>query len=454
MSYSTKYGRKPFERASKSSHRHIINDPEVRKTLAMLNFPLKLADLSVKGKTIAFTPDKNSSILNIIAVDSGYTEIEVRPGFPSSLITFFQFGVLPLPLSEIKKLNNIIHISPEDMAKLNNIDRLKLVLPTKGVRKEGMSSLQETIRVSIHDFFSKETLGFDNSLLDTLKWFVFRQYKGNARTFEERRWKLSSNPLLNIDSENDNSVLLYEDQLHSDGTFTCSSTGKKLYLIDIFRFHEIINEETGATGIYSYLAGVIEHIIAIHMIRQILLSRPKALTENLFIMDRPTGFFGQTARLHVLMIELINWLFDHHQIYWAGIEKSGAFVDHAMEIQNLMPSGSILILDDQYIYRYISLGEEQPNRAYADTSYYGHKIIFKTPRGSMHVISIPVRSLKKSPKTEDLPNLQKILTHIEQLHCDKYDSAIIPIALVNNLVSLSDQPSKQILKSFAKLSIL
>lgn len=453
MGYSSTYTKKPFERASKTSHRHIINDPEVNSTLAMLDFPLKLEDLSVAGKTIQFVPYKHSSINTIIVVDSGNTEIEVRPGFPSSLITFFQFGALLLKLLDVKSLNKITHISPEDMSRLNNIDRVKLALPTKGVRRKGMSSLQQTIRFTIHDFFSKETLGSDNSLLDTLKWFVFRQYKQEERTSQDRTWELSSNPFLVEYMQDGTHVQLHEDKMNLDGTFICPLTGKTLYLIDIFRFHEIINEEAGATGICSYLAGVIEHIISIHIIRQLLHSHPEALSKILFIMDRPTGFFGQTARLHVLMSELINWLFDHHQLYWAGIEKSGAFVDHATEIRDLMSNGSILLLNDQYIYRYISPGEEQPTRAYADTSYYGHKVIFKTPKGNMYVVSVPVRDLKKDPALEDLPNLQQILTHIEELHCDMYDSALIPIALVNKLVSLSDQPSNQILKSFAKSSI-
>jgi hypothetical protein len=448
MGYSST-GRKPFERASKSSHHHIVNDPEVKTTLESLDFPLRSEDLSVNGKTVPFVPNKNSNISNIVAVDCGYTEVEVRKGFPSSLIHFFQFGALLFSRKDLQALDQAPHIAPEDMAKLNNIERLKLPLPTKGVRRKGTSSLQQTVRLTIHNFLSKETLGEENSLLDTLRWFVFRHYKQKERTAADGIWELSSNPLLNSSG----SIQLHEDQIHQNDTFTCPVTGGILYLIDIFRLHEIIDEETGATGICGYLAGVVEHLIAIHIIRHLLISQPKILSETLFIMDRPTGFFGQTARLHVLMEELVNWLFDHHQIYWAGIEKNGAVVDHANEIRSLMPNGSILVLDNNHIYRYISPGEALQNRPYADTSYYGHKVIFKTPKGQMHVVSVPVPELMKEPKLVDLPNLQTILTHIDELHCDMYDSALIPIALVNKLVSLSAHPSSEILKKFAQASV-
>ena len=203
----------------------------------------------------------------------------------------------------------------------------------------------------------------------------------------------------------------------------------------------------------GYLAGVIEHIVVIHIIRHVLQNQPGILKNVLFIMDRPTGFFGQTARLHVLMNELVCWLLDNHDLLLAGLEKSGAFVDHARDLQHVMPAGSYLILGDKYIYRYISPGQEDANSPYASTSYYGHKVIFKTRAGQMHVVSMPVRELKKEPKKDDLPNLDLVLTHIEELHCDMYDSALIPVALVNKLVSLAAHPSSQILKHFAKASI-
>ncbi len=71
----------------------------------------------------------------------------------------------------------------------------------------------------------------------------------------------------------------------------------------------------------------------------------------------------------------------------------------------------------------------------------------------MHVLSVPVRELKKSPIPGDLPGLQVVLANVEALHCDMYDSALFPVALVNKLVSLSAHPSQRILQKFANQSI-
>lgn len=71
----------------------------------------------------------------------------------------------------------------------------------------------------------------------------------------------------------------------------------------------------------------------------------------------------------------------------------------------------------------------------------------------MYVVSIPVRELKKKPLAADLPNLQVILNNVEALHCDMYDSALFPVALVNKLVSLSAHPSQRILQKFANQTV-
>ena len=289
--------------------------------------------------------------------------------------------------------------------------------------------------------------GEEGSLLDTLAWFVFRRYK-HSQTTQDTLWEVGSHPL-GLDGK----VQFNADAMSKTFTFTCPTTQQELLLTDVFRLHERVEEETGAAGVAGYIAGVVEHLVLLHVIKNLVKKNPAALKQVLFIMDRPTGWFGVTAPMHKLMLELNNWLFEHHNIFIAGLEKSGAFVEHAAAIQTTMPVGSILVLSDDYIYRHISPGEQDPVRAYAATSYYGHKVIFRSRQGQMYVVSLPVKVLKKSPAVEDLPNLHAILTHVEQLHCDMFENALLPVALANKLVSLSAHPSSQILKAFAKSTV-
>ncbi|MBO1058143.1 MAG: DNA double-strand break repair nuclease NurA [Dolichospermum sp. JUN01] len=449
MGYTSKNNRRPFESASKASHHHIINDPEVQAVMQRIEEPPQVDDISIEQLIQDFEPPDNNPIEAIIAVDGGYTEVVLNRDFPSRSIHFLQFGALFFKLEDLAEIDSLAFIDPKDMAKLKNIQRLKLALPTRNLCFKDTNTLKETVLKAIYEFFLKSNLDEDKSLIDTLAWFVFRRYKLGKKTEQDKCRTLKKNPL----SEDGNSVDLREEEMNSDYTFTCPETGGKIYLTDIFRFYEILDEETGAEGILGYLVNVIEHIIIIHIIRLLINKQPEMLKKVLFIKDGSTGFFGQTAQLHEPMIDLVNWLFDKHNILLAGLEKSGAFVDHAQDIQNKLESGKALILSDNYIYRYILPGTGDPKNPYAHTSNYGHKVIFKTRNGQMYVVAVPVKELKKNPTINDLPNLQIILDNVEKLHCDMYDSALFPVALVNKLVSLSAHPSQGILKKFASQNI-
>jgi hypothetical protein len=124
-------------------------------------------------------------------------------------------------------------------------------------------------------------------------------------------------------------------------------------------------------------------------------------------------------------------------------------VEHADEIIGKLDPGTVLILDNDYIYRYVLPGKADPANPYGRTTYYSNKLIFKTRRGWVYVVSLPTRQSLAYPTEDDLENLSEILTNIEKLRCDMYDNALVPVALANKLVSLANHPSSRILQKFA-----
>ena len=229
----------------------------------------------------------------------------------------------------------------------------------------------------------------------------------------------------------------------------CGSCKKPLYLTDVFRLHEAVDDDFGAGGILGYVTTLLEQIVMVHFVRLILAQRPALFGEILFIKDGPLAFFGQTANMHSKMRTLVQFLLDHHNLFMAGLEKSGAFVEHAAEVASAMTNGTVLILDNDYIYKYIIPGKADPTNPYGRTTYYSAKVIFKSTDASVHVVTVPTTAPLTKPSKKDLRNLDAILTNIAKLHCDMYDDALIPIALVNKLVSLANHPSSKILQRFA-----
>lgn len=438
MGYTSRRGRRPNEYASKSAHGHVIQDVTVQEFLARCSLPKRAGEVKLSEHvTVPFEPVPDNPIRHVIAVDGGYNEVAVQKEFPSATVCFFQFGALVFSVADLDQLDEQPFIDPDDIAKLKRIQRVKLILPVRNVALRAEGSLTRSVRRAVYDFFCKAM--DDGRLIETLRWFLFEEYAGGVPT-----WTLASCPECG-----GRSVPLALSTMAGDHTLACPECKGRVYLTDVFRFHEVVDDELGAGEILGYLTTTVEQMILVHLIRTVLRTKPVLLEEILFIKDGPLAFFGQTANMHRPMRALVKFLFERHNLYLAGLEKSGAFVEHADEIAELLGSGSVLILDDDYVYRYVLPGKGAPANPYGSSTYYSSKLIFKTRNGQVHVVTVPTMESNPHPTENELRNLREILTNVEKLRCDMYDNALIPVALVNKLVSLANHPSTRILQKFA-----
>ncbi len=462
MSYTSRSNR-PNEYANKSNHTHLINDKAIQAFLDKCVLPNKNDDNHLKESKLLFElekPNKNP-IKYIIAIDGGFTPIEVEKRYPSSTIAFLQFGAFILNLEDWTGLNNQAFISPEDMSKFNHLERIKLIVPTKLVSLKNEASFSDSFRKTIYEFFMKENEG--GSLMETLKWLVFEDY--NSKKSNDKDY-IIQNP--NNKTSEPESISLRKSEMNSNYTFTIMN--EKVYLTDIFRFHEKIDDELGAEGVLGNLSTLIEQIIFVDYIRQILRNKPQMLNEILFIKDGSLAFYDVTARLHIPMRKLMRYLFENHSLYLIGLEKSGPFTDHALSIatetieeeniKSLLPRNHYLLMSNDYIYKYITPGDTR-RMIYGRTTHYSGKVIFKTATGNTFVACIPWSVIEpkeyedaiRHPSKGNFNNIDILLYNLGLLKCEMYDNALVPVTLVNKLVSLADHPSQRILEKFAKDSI-
>lgn len=443
MSYGNDYTNKPFERASKTAHTNIINDRDVQNFLSSCHIPPFEESIEHEDMTIIELKELESNpIKNIIAIDGGYTNVYVKEDFPSSTIAFFQFGALFFKYCDLLEMESKPFIDPDDYAKLNNIQRIKLVVPTKGITLGDEPDLINSVRKAVFEFFS--TQPEEKGLLSALKWLLFEEYNIHS---ESPIWHLASCPSCC------EGVDISSYDLDRESKLRCPHCKQVIYLTDVFRLHEAIDNELGAGGILGYLTTAIEQLIIVFLIKQMLTIRPGLLRETLFIKDGPLAFFGQTANVHDPMRKLITFLSESNHIYLVGLEKSGSFVEHAMQIQQNVKLNHILLLGNRYIYKYIIPGSPSDSAPYGRSTYYGHKLIFKSNNDNVYVATIPGIKAKSEPDMSDYLNIHIVLNNVAALKCDLYSSSLVPIVLANKLVSLADHPSADLLKSFAQSRI-
>jgi hypothetical protein len=438
-----------MERASKIAHTGIINNPQVQAFLAGCSIPRPPEDGEVAERATAVPPPVDHHIQTIIAIDGGYTETPVRREHPSASITFFTFGPLLFQLKDLEELDRQAFIAPEDLARLKHIQRYTIVLPAKNVSLHG-KSLKLSVRETLHKFFTDP--GPDDAPLeDALRWILFRGWT----TAGDKKWVIPRCP--NNGCERTNIELTPT----SPSADTCPSCAGPIFIADVLRLHERIDEEQGAGGILAYVMTAVEHVVLAHLVKALWELKPEVLAEVLFIKDGPLAFFGNTAPLSQPMRELAAFLVAQPAsdgsagdtrclLNVVGLEKSGAFVEHAMEIEDSLEPNTALILSTDYIYRYIVPGNPLSQDPYGKNTYWGGKLIYKAADTSVYVASVPTGQFNPTPSFSDFPNLDQILSVVGKLRCSMYDNALIPIALVNKLVSLSDFPSSRILETFAR----
>ncbi len=324
-----------------------------------------------------------------------------------------------------------------------NIQRIKLVVPTKGFALDGEIDFVSSVRRTIYEFFISQPER--NGFMDALKWLIFEEYSSSDNS---KIWHLATCPHCSV------GVDIQKKNVQNDYTITCPHCGDKIYLTDILRLHEVIDNELGAGGILGYLTSAVEQIIIVYLIKQMLNIRPSLLSQTLFVKDGPLAFFGQTANLHKPMRKLMTFLNQNHSIYLVGLEKSGSFVEHAVQASKKMLPKQMLLLGNSYIYKYIIPGNGRDSEPYAISSYYGHKVIFKSEHNNVYVATIPNVQAMVEPQISDYININEILYNITALKCDLYYNSLVPVVMANKLVSLADHPSSDLLKTFAQEKII
>jgi len=439
MAYGQIKGRKPFERASKIAHTEILNNPDVQSFVSGCTLPSAPpgAQLEALQKPL---PASEKRITTVIAVDGGLTEVAVRKEFPSASVAFMTFGPLMLKLSDLKDIDLQPFIAPEDMAKLKSLQRYSLVLPTKAVRAPASASFRAGARQTIQSFMAEK----HPEMLRALQWLLFREWvPGKAKG----PWTVPVCPSCGAEAGG--------RHFESRGPIvnTCESCGADIYFTDSLRLFERIDEEQGAGGILAYLLSTLEQLVIVHVIRSILEMKPAALREVLLIRDGPLAFFGVVAPLRTPMMELMAYLAEKDSgkplIALVGLEKGGHFVEHAAVVAPELKPNHYLIMDSEYVYKYVQPGD--PTGApFGSNTYYGGKLIFKSARGDVFVATIPTKEYLRAPGIGDLLNAPEILSVIAELRCAMYDSALLPVVLANRLVSLADVPSSEILKRFVR----
>ncbi|MFH8517500.1 hypothetical protein ACH4CE_20860 [Streptomyces gelaticus] len=244
---------------------------------------------------------------------------------------------------------------------------------------------------------------------------------------------------------------------------SCPACGGALYLADALRTHEEYNVEGSNFTPMGRVMSVAERLMTLCYLNFFADSAPDVLRHTLFVTDGPLALHGPLAPLKRRFVEhlgdLASWCEGRDLVapLMVGIEKSGAFVEHAEQISDWIPVGHVMRLTNDYINR---ISGRSANNQYGVDEFYGRRFIYRTQAGDPLVITIPAASglspYDGSSGVEGwsaYPTLRLICEVLDSLRTRMYQHAVIPVALAHSAAALPLGVGRSVLTMMAQQNI-
>lgn len=250
-----------------------------------------------------------------------------------------------------------------------------------------------------------------------------------------------------------------------EGT-SCPACEKHVYLGDVLRTEEEYMPEGSNRSSLTRAMLVAERLTSLGYM-QLLFGDPRSyevLERTLFITDGPLGLHGTVAPLKRRFQEYLGEFAKHCSANGrpasplvVGVEKSGAFVEHAKLIAHLIEPGQVMLLTTEYINRIT--GRPATNQ-YGKDEFYGRRFVYRTQNGGTLVITVPPRPgvlpYGDDPNGElwvSYPTLRPICEVLDHVQTRLYEDAVIPIALAHSAASLPLGVGQSVLRALVQQSL-
>ncbi|MBB6419554.1 hypothetical protein [Streptomyces sp. AK010] len=243
----------------------------------------------------------------------------------------------------------------------------------------------------------------------------------------------------------------------------CPACGGVLYLADALRTHEEYNVEGSNFTPMGRVMSVAERLMTLCYLNFFADSAPEVLRHTLFVTDGPLALHGPLAPLKRRFVEhlgdLASWCAAQDLVapLMVGIEKSGAFVEHAEQICEWIPVGHVMRLTNDYINR---ISGRSANNHYGVDEFYGRRFIYRTQAGDPLVITVPAAAgLSPYDGSSDVegwsafPTIRLICEVLDSLRTRMYQHAVIPVALAHSAAALPLGVGRSVLTMMAQQNI-
>ena len=276
----------------------------------------------------------------VFALDGSYITVPIQNGSPGAEAAYVTVASVLLDMEKVRSLDRCRPLNPVELRNTERAGSTDWALPGCNVVFESDTSAKTSLRRSLCRWFASERVAGDSeSLLDTYEALL--DYKPVSR---EQKCPYAP------DHE------CGHEYQRGRGEYHCACEQQRpLFSTDALRIHEGMLPGGTNGAMYAEIMQVVERLWIIHLLRWL---ESKAWLSSLrrlaIVVDGPLAVFGHPAWLsQAISLELcrINEVAKQatggEDILLVGVEKSGAFVQHLLDLDTqrsgapgVLPTGS------------------------------------------------------------------------------------------------------------------
>lgn len=448
----------PGERAARLGHVPTVNNAAIQAALqgwqvthGTATDPMTLTAACLSLADIPGQEGNADDVKYSLTVDGSDSEVEATREHPTVKVGYLRIAGSMVNLTEFRKLDTEKIIDPRRVRRAHNEYAFDAALPGSGLVRPGMTG-RDTWRYELNQFLLTSRIDGGTSLTLADGLLAIRGAERTPATSVE----IAVCPMCKYKPAPPQSPLSV-----SKTGGTCPDCAGDLYLADILRLHEEYNEEGSNFSPITRAMNMAERLMTTCYIEFFMGVIPEALKHTIFITDGPLALHGPVAPQsrtflahHQTVMETLAATGQIAGPLVVGVEKSGAFVEHAERIKDLIPTGSALMLTNDYINRIT--GRPDDNQ-YGTDEFYGRRFIYRTSTGDALVITVvpkpgvaPYSSESASEDHSSYPFLRVICETLDSLRTRMYHNAVIPVALAHSSASLPLGVGRSVLTKLAQ----
>lgn len=388
----------------------------------------------------------------VLAIDGSNLAAKAENGFPGAEFGYITIASVLIDLKLISDLEKKQFIDPKKFRETEKASTIESVFPGCNVILDTEKNANASLRRALFEELKSNSV-FSNggeTLLDTYEYL----FKLKREHFSESR--LPRSPIEGIE----------KDMTYGYGEYSCPYSGEPLYSTDALRLHELMNPGGSNGEMFGQIMSTLEKLWLVHILRAFEQKEwLPTLRRVAFIMDGPLAVFSTSSWLtKVINYELtrINKLqkeINDQDLLIIGIEKSGTFANHFLEIDTTkdgitdnFPKQSALLLDDGYIKRNIIFSES--TKQYGQDTYFGRKLFYKTASGQKIVTVIACYNEHQrnmlTANPDQFSRLADVMNLLDKLVSSRYPNSVSPLVSAHAEAAIPLNLGKRIFEDIAR----